>query len=182
MDYSQTGSFFHGILQTKVLEWVAMPSSRGSSQSKDQTCVSCVSWLAGRFFNWRHLGSPDIDADMGLNMFLSYKTKIKHSKIFSKLNLNQTNFCSALFRDPGLWIWLRKDSGISVPLSPSGYKHQRNARVDSSHICWRGICSLQVATRCTAFMGLNPGIAWCLLRAFSRQPRAFPMGHLSGFL
>ena len=39
-----------GILQARILEWVAMPSSRGSSQPKDQTQVSCI---AGRFFiNW----------------------------------------------------------------------------------------------------------------------------------
>ena len=31
-----------GNLQARVLEWVAMPSSRGSSQSKDQTQVSCI--------------------------------------------------------------------------------------------------------------------------------------------
>ena len=36
-----------GILQTRILEWVAMPSSRGSSQPKDQTQVS---HRAGRFF------------------------------------------------------------------------------------------------------------------------------------
>ena len=35
------------ILQEKILEWVAMPSSRGSSQPRDQTQVSCI---AGRFF------------------------------------------------------------------------------------------------------------------------------------
>ena len=37
----------HGILQARILEWVAFPSSRGSSQSRGQTQVSC---LAGRFF------------------------------------------------------------------------------------------------------------------------------------
>ena len=30
----------HGILQARILEWVAMPSSRGSSRSRDRTCVS----------------------------------------------------------------------------------------------------------------------------------------------
>ena len=34
-----------GILQARTLEWVAMPSSRGSSQPRDWTCVSCVSWI-----------------------------------------------------------------------------------------------------------------------------------------
>ena len=32
-----------GILQTRILEWVAMPSSRGSSWSRDRNCVSCIS-------------------------------------------------------------------------------------------------------------------------------------------
>ena len=39
-----------GILQARILEWVAFPSSRGSSQPRDQTQVSCI---AGGFFtNW----------------------------------------------------------------------------------------------------------------------------------
>ena len=37
----------HGILQTRTLEWVALPFSRESSQPGDQTQVSCI---AGRFF------------------------------------------------------------------------------------------------------------------------------------
>ena len=37
----------HGILQARILEWVAFPFSRGSSQPRDQTRVSCI---AGRFF------------------------------------------------------------------------------------------------------------------------------------
>ena len=43
-------SSIQGILQTKVLERVAMPSSRGSSQPKDQTSLMSLA-LAGRFFN-----------------------------------------------------------------------------------------------------------------------------------
>ena len=34
MDCSSPGSFVHGFLQTRILEWVAMPSSRGSSEPK----------------------------------------------------------------------------------------------------------------------------------------------------
>ena len=36
MDYSPPGSSVHGILQARILEWVAMPSPRGSSQPRDQ--------------------------------------------------------------------------------------------------------------------------------------------------
>ena len=42
MDCSPPGFSVHGILQTRILEWVAMPSSRGSSQPRDQIQVSCT--------------------------------------------------------------------------------------------------------------------------------------------
>ena len=47
MDHSLPGSSACGILQAKILEWVAIPFSRGSFQPKDQTRVSCT---ADRFF------------------------------------------------------------------------------------------------------------------------------------
>ena len=40
MDCSPSGSAVHGILQARILEWVAAPSSRGSSQPRDRTHVS----------------------------------------------------------------------------------------------------------------------------------------------
>ena len=40
MDCSSRGSLVHGILQARILEWVAMPSSRGSFQPREQTYVS----------------------------------------------------------------------------------------------------------------------------------------------
>ena len=47
MDCSPPGSSVYGILQARILEWVAIPFSRGSSWTRDQTWVSCI---AGRFF------------------------------------------------------------------------------------------------------------------------------------
>ena len=41
-----SGSSVLGILQARILKWVAMPFSRGSSRPRDWTCVSCI---AGRF-------------------------------------------------------------------------------------------------------------------------------------
>ena len=50
MDCSLPGFSVHGIFQTKVLEWVAISFSRGSSRPRDRTRVSCI---AGGFFtNW----------------------------------------------------------------------------------------------------------------------------------
>ena len=50
MNYKLPGSSVHGILQARILEWVAIPFSRGSSWSRDQTWVSCI---AGRFLTVR---------------------------------------------------------------------------------------------------------------------------------
>ena len=47
MDCSLQGSSVHGILQARILEWVVMPFSRGSSWPRDQTHISCI---AGGFF------------------------------------------------------------------------------------------------------------------------------------
>ena len=47
MDCSPPGSSVHGILQVRILEWVAI-SSRGSSPPRDGNCISCVSCIGKR--------------------------------------------------------------------------------------------------------------------------------------
>ena len=47
MHCSPRGSSIHGILQARILEWVAIPFFRGIFPTQDQTRVSCI---AGRFF------------------------------------------------------------------------------------------------------------------------------------
>ena len=42
MDYSLPGYSVHGILQARILQWVAVPSSKGSSQPRNQTRLSCI--------------------------------------------------------------------------------------------------------------------------------------------
>ena len=54
-DCSPPGSSVHGILQARILEWVAKASSRGSSWHRDQTQVST---LAGRFFTAEQPAKP----------------------------------------------------------------------------------------------------------------------------
>ena len=57
MDCSPPGSSVHGILQARILEWVAISSSRGSSQpSRDRTCNCYLNpTLVGRFFTTFYL-------------------------------------------------------------------------------------------------------------------------------
>ena len=51
MDYSPLGSSVHGILQARILEWVAISFSRASSQPRDRTCVSCISCFGKRILH-----------------------------------------------------------------------------------------------------------------------------------
>ena len=56
MDYSWPGSSAHGILQARILEWVAISFSRGSSSIGMATCSSILAW--------RVLWSEAIDIDI----------------------------------------------------------------------------------------------------------------------
>ena len=50
MDYGSLGSSVHGIFQERILKWVAIPFSRGSSRPRDWTHVFCISCIA--FLDW----------------------------------------------------------------------------------------------------------------------------------
>ena len=59
MDCGPPGSSVHGILLARILEWIAMPSSRGSSQPRDRIHISFISCI-GRWvlYHYHHLVSP----------------------------------------------------------------------------------------------------------------------------
>ena len=56
MDWNPQGSSVHGILQAKILKWVAISSSKGFSWPRDQTHISCVScpgrWILYQWATW----------------------------------------------------------------------------------------------------------------------------------
>ena len=56
MGCSLPGSSVHGILQERILKWVAISSSRGSSSPRDRTGISCVSnfgrWILYYYATW----------------------------------------------------------------------------------------------------------------------------------
>ena len=58
MDCSPPGSSLHGIFPARILEWVAMPSSRGFPSPRNWNCVYC---LAGGFFTAEPPGKPIIE-------------------------------------------------------------------------------------------------------------------------
>ena len=68
IDCSPPGSSVHGTLQARILEWVAMPSSRGSSQTRDRTCIP---WAAVRVFTAEPPGKP-----FNYHSFMKVKVKV----------------------------------------------------------------------------------------------------------
>ena len=62
---SLPGSSVHGILQARILEWVAISFSRGSFPPRDQTSLSCLSCTEGEFFAPEPLGKPLFPRGLG---------------------------------------------------------------------------------------------------------------------
>ena len=101
MDCSLPGSSVNGILQVRILEWLALPSSRGSSQPRDQTCVSYVSYTGRQvFYQEDHLGSLRCASKssllinlkkslsrLGMNISMTLLTPELHSQCFTPLLL-----------------------------------------------------------------------------------------------
>ena len=77
MDCSPPGSTVQGIFQARILEWIAIPFSRGYSQPRDQTLVSCI---AARLFMFELQGSPILNKK---DYRVMYENKHKyHRKLF----------------------------------------------------------------------------------------------------
>ena len=87
-DCSPPGSSFHGILQATIPEWVAIPSSRGSSWSRDQTQVS---YFAGRFSTLSHRGNP-LESILSLNKSLLFFLDLSVSSLNSFCDETRTYF------------------------------------------------------------------------------------------
>jgi len=80
MDCSSPGSSVHGILQARKFEWVAIPFSRGSSQTQDWTQVSCI---ADRFFTAWATREALYSSTMKPNPLIKF-----HERIKGTLNMN----------------------------------------------------------------------------------------------
>ena len=82
MDCSPPGSSVHGILQVRILKWVAMPSSRGTSQPRDH--VSCI---AGGFFTPGPPRKPTLLRSQQFNYISSYLWKCVCLSVASRSEL-----------------------------------------------------------------------------------------------
>ena len=90
MDSSWPGSSVHGILQARILEWVAIPSSKGSFWPRNRTHISYISCIAGGFFThwttWEALKTKET-----IEVFY---TKEKHNSYY----MSRSGFCKVQSR------------------------------------------------------------------------------------
>ena len=88
---SPPGSSVHRIFQARVLEWVAIFSSRGSSRPRDWNCVSCISCVGRRVLchcvSWEAHNSVIFSY-----LLLPLHIKKKKSHIYSKIVTNPTYY------------------------------------------------------------------------------------------
>ena len=56
IDCSPPGSTVHGIFQARILEWIAISYSRGSSRPKDRTLIPCISCIGRQILNTEPFG------------------------------------------------------------------------------------------------------------------------------
>ena len=91
MDCSPPGSSVHGILQERILKWVAIPSSRESSRFRNQTCISCDSCIASRFFT---IGPPV--TPWHRTIYCSFLKETSHAWSKRPVYLDKLLFCKWL--------------------------------------------------------------------------------------
>ena len=84
VDCSPWGSSVHGIFQAGILEWVAISSSRGSSQPRNWSWFSCI----GRWLPPSHLGAVLV----GINQLVFWKKLIIEDSFWSHHIYNFTLF------------------------------------------------------------------------------------------
>ena len=135
MDDSPPGSHVHEIFQAGILQWVAISSSRGSTWPKDQTHISCGSWIEGRFFRTEPPGK-----------LLCW---VHHTKCQAGWSINWNQDCQENYQQPQTCRWYhpngRKQRGTKEPLDKgergedkSWFKTQHSKKLTS----WYRVLSL----------------------------------------
>ena len=130
MDCSPPGSTVHGFLQARILEWVGISSSRGSSRPRDGTHFSCVSCTAGGFFTAEPLtklssvqllscvqlfATPWTAARQASLSITNSQILLKLMSIESVMPSNHLILCHPLLLPPSNFPSIRVFSNESVP-------------------------------------------------------------------
>ena len=151
MDCNPSGSSVHGILQARILEWVAMPFSRGSSQFRDRTQVSST---AGRFFTvWATREDQE---------YWSWPQELNRGLLLLRWILYQLSYQGRVNESRSV---------MSDSLKPHGLYNPGNlqAKILGSRSLLQGI----FPTR-----GLNPGLPHCRQILYQLTHQENPIGYV----
>ena len=120
-DYSMPGSSVHVILQATILEWVAMPFSRGFSWPRNLTHISSISRLAGRFSitsaTWVQscpTATPVTAARQASLSITNSQSLLKLMSIESVMPSNHLILCCPLLLPPSIFPSIRVFSNESL--------------------------------------------------------------------
>ena len=143
MNCNPPGSSIHEISQARILGWVAISFPRGSSQSRDQTCVSCSSllWQADSLPSERP-GKPHLY--VYLSLFYIFCSITVYCKILNIVPCATQYFSLVIYfvhsiKSVYLSVW------ISQFLSPPWYPYICSLRLCLHHFSRFHVCASQVA-------------------------------------
>ena len=118
MDCSPAGSSVYGILQARILEWVAIPFSRRSSQLRDWTQVSCI---ASRFFTTE----PQLGTKEGWALRnWCFQTVVLEKTLESSLDCKDIKSVDSKGNQPWIFIGSTDAGAEALILWPPGAKSQ----------------------------------------------------------
>ena len=134
MDCSPSDSAVHGILQARILDWVAIPlDSKGSSWPRDRTQISCI---AGRFLTWEAtrepLGQVQTVVYQGTEKIQRQERKIKKQRLKWLSSSSSRHYSKSCGREQNisllmtmvydydywLWSWTKHKFASLMSLSP----------------------------------------------------------------
>ena len=94
VDHSPPGSSVHGISKARILEWVAISFSRGSSQSRDQIFISCVGrWILYHWATWESPSHVTNQLYFNKNITDTYVSEF-HSVLWDRDSITKSCYCS----------------------------------------------------------------------------------------
>ena len=141
MDCSPPGSFVHQISQARILEWVSISSSRGSSRPRDRTCISC---MVGGFFTTEPPGKSAVKQVLApldgliLYLLLLHPNAVKYTSHWLSLTRKPPSYPPALLlstfnswmvsdhllslqNSSQLWLWLLPTIGLVPTSAPQAW-------------------------------------------------------------
>ena len=128
MDHSLPGSSVSGILQARILEWVAISSFGGSSRPRDWTLISCISCISctGRqilyhWATWEAESTTHFQNSDQLNFLPFHPVSLVTTSTGFLLHdtFHIILFCQSCFRSLFLWTWSTLIAFLKDSILPS---------------------------------------------------------------